>query len=69
MVYTLPYWLYADDTSGNSSKKWNKHISFLLTLAGLSREHSQHEYNVHFLATSNSAPFPEMLEGVVEELE
>ncbi|KAH9941369.1 hypothetical protein B0H21DRAFT_780213 [Amylocystis lapponica] len=30
-------WLYCDDTSGNSSKKWNKHNSILLTLAGLPR--------------------------------
>ncbi|KAF8150578.1 hypothetical protein B0H34DRAFT_801520 [Crassisporium funariophilum] len=32
-VLALPLWLYCDDTSGNQSKKWNKHNSFLFTLA------------------------------------
>ncbi|KAG2750187.1 hypothetical protein P692DRAFT_201906126 [Suillus brevipes Sb2] len=34
-VYAMPLWLYCDDTSGNLSKKWNKHNSFLFTPAGL----------------------------------
>ncbi|KAL0066643.1 hypothetical protein AAF712_006245 [Marasmius tenuissimus] len=35
-VVSLPVWMYCDDTSGNVLKKWNKHNSFLFTLAGLS---------------------------------
>ncbi|KAJ6559329.1 hypothetical protein B0H10DRAFT_1845878 [Mycena sp. CBHHK59/15] len=35
-VVAFPVWLYCDDTSGNTSKKWNKHDSFLFTAAGLS---------------------------------
>ncbi|THV03266.1 hypothetical protein K435DRAFT_791971 [Dendrothele bispora CBS 962.96] len=32
-VLAFPIWLYCDDTSGNQSKKWNKHNSFLFTAA------------------------------------
>ncbi|KIJ40620.1 hypothetical protein M422DRAFT_256592 [Sphaerobolus stellatus SS14] len=68
-VLTFPMWLYCDDTSGNSSKKWNKHNSFLFTAAGLPRKHVQREFNVHFLSTSNIAPPLEMLDGIVDQLE
>jgi hypothetical protein len=61
--------MYCDDTSGNVSKKWNEHNSFLMTPAGLPREHSQKEYNIHFLCTSNLARPLEMLDGIVEQLE
>lgn len=64
----LPLWLYCDDTSGNQSKKWNEHNSFLFTLAGLPREEVSKQYNIHFLCTSNLAPPLEMLDGVVEQL-
>jgi hypothetical protein len=65
----FPIWLYCDDTSGNLSKKWNKHNSFLFTPAGLPRHQSQKEYNVHFIATSNIAPPLEMLDGIAEQLQ
>jgi len=65
----MPIWLYCDDTSGNVSKKWNEHNSFLFQLAGLLHTHLGKEYNVHFLSTSNLAPPLEMLDGVVNQLE
>lgn len=34
-VLAFPIWLYCDDTSGNMSKKWNKHNSWLFSAAGL----------------------------------
>ncbi|KAL0058380.1 hypothetical protein AAF712_014941, partial [Marasmius tenuissimus] len=68
-VLSLPIWLYCDDTSGNISKKWNKHNSFLFTLAGLDRSEGQKEYNVHFLCTSNIAGPLEMLDGVAEQID
>ena len=68
-VYGFPIWLYCDDTSGNLSKRWNKHNSFLFTPAGLPRAAVHQEYNVHFLCTSNTAPPLEMLDGVVNQLE
>ncbi|TRM70314.1 hypothetical protein BD626DRAFT_448805 [Schizophyllum amplum] len=68
-TYAFPLWMYCDDTSGNVSKKWNKHNSFLFTPAGLPRAEVHKEYNVHFLATSNIAPPLEMLDGIVDQLE
>jgi ribulose-5-phosphate 4-epimerase/fuculose-1-phosphate aldolase len=68
-VVAFPMWLYCDDTSGNVSKKWNEHNSFLMTPAGLPREEAQKEYNIHFLCTSNLARPLEMLDGIVEQLE
>ena len=68
-VHGLPLWKYCDDTSGNVSKKWNKHNSFLFTPAGLPREHVHLQSNIHFLSTSNLAPPLEMLDGVVQQLE
>ncbi|KAK1235606.1 hypothetical protein PQX77_001159 [Marasmius sp. AFHP31] len=68
-VLSVPIWLYCDDTSGNVSKKWNKHNSFLFTLAGLERSESQKDYHVHFLCTSNIAGPLEMLDGVAEQIE
>ncbi|KAJ7147561.1 hypothetical protein C8R43DRAFT_889965, partial [Mycena crocata] len=68
-VVAFPMWMYCDDTSGNVSKKWNEHNSFLMTPAGLPREQSQKEYNIHFLCTSNLARPLEMLDGIVEQLE
>lgn len=67
-VVAFPIWLYCDDMSGNLSKKWNKHNSFLFTPAGLPRCVVHHEYNIHFLVTSNLAPPLEMLDGIVEQL-
>ncbi|KAJ7886066.1 hypothetical protein B0H13DRAFT_2535282 [Mycena leptocephala] len=58
-VVCFPLWMYCDDTSGNVSKKWNEHNSFL----------AQKEYNIHFLSTSNIAPPLEMLDGIVEQLD
>lgn len=65
----LPMMTYCDDTSGNQSKKWNEHNSFLFTLAGLPREEASKEYNIHFLCTSNLAPPLEMMDGVVQQIE
>lgn len=67
-VVAFPMWLFCDDTSGNVSKKWNKHNSFLFTAAGLPRQFVHREYNVHFLATSNTAPPLEMLDGITAQL-
>ncbi|KAJ3841113.1 hypothetical protein F5878DRAFT_611129 [Lentinula raphanica] len=68
-VVSFPIWMYCDDTSGNVSKKWNEHNSFLFTAAGLPRQESSKEYNVHFLCTSNTARPLEMLDGIIDQLE
>lgn len=68
-VLSYMIWLYCDDTSGNMSKKWNKHNSFLFTAAGLPRVMVHKESSIHFLATSNIAPPLEMLDGIVDQLD
>ncbi|KAJ7463932.1 hypothetical protein FB451DRAFT_1491960 [Mycena latifolia] len=68
-VHSVPLWTYCDDTSGNVSKKWNKHNSILFTLAGLPRALTQMLYNIHFIATSNLSPPLEMIEAVVAMLQ
>ena len=67
-VYAFPIWLYCDDTSGNTSKRWNKHNLFLFIPAGLSHEHVHREYNVHFLSTSNIAEPLEMAKAIVDQI-
>ncbi|EIN08604.1 hypothetical protein PUNSTDRAFT_28808, partial [Punctularia strigosozonata HHB-11173 SS5] len=67
-VHSLPLWLYCDDTSGNVSKKWNKHNSVLLTFAGLPRRKVQSLSNIHFLSTSNIAPPLEMMENIISTI-
>ncbi|KAI5825258.1 hypothetical protein K523DRAFT_251457 [Schizophyllum commune Tattone D] len=67
-VVSFPLWLYCDDTSGNTSKKWNKHNSFLFTAAGLPRRLVHQEYNIHFVSTSNIASPLEMAEGIVAQI-
>ncbi|KZV76151.1 hypothetical protein PENSPDRAFT_747853 [Peniophora sp. CONT] len=67
-IISLPIWLYCDDTSGNTSKKWNKHNSFLFTLAGLDPDFALRPSNIHFLATSNIAPPLEMLQEIVRQV-
>ncbi|KAL0567238.1 hypothetical protein V5O48_014753 [Marasmius crinis-equi] len=68
-VLAFLIWLYCDDTSGNTSKRWNEHNSFLFTAAGLNRTEVSKEYNMQFLCTSNSAPPLEMLVGVVDQIQ
>jgi hypothetical protein len=68
IIRHVPLTLYADDTSGNKSKQWNKHISFYFTLSGLPPEMSNMEYNCHFLTTSNVATPLKLAETVVSQL-
>lgn len=68
-VVSFMMWLYCDDTSGNLSKKWNKHNSFLFMAAGLPQRMVHQQSNIHFLCTSNLAPPLDMLDGIVEQLE
>ncbi|KAH9813286.1 hypothetical protein DFH28DRAFT_896989, partial [Melampsora americana] len=64
----VPIVLYSDDTSGNVSKKWNKHMSIFFTLAGLPPKMTNQEYHIHFLATSNCASALELLDEVVDDV-
>ncbi|KAH9810698.1 hypothetical protein DFH28DRAFT_1131780 [Melampsora americana] len=68
IIRHVPLTLYSDDTSGNISKKFNKHISIYFTLSGLPPDWSNQEYNTHFLATTNSATALELFDQVVDEI-
>ncbi|PLW21190.1 hypothetical protein PCANC_05445 [Puccinia coronata f. sp. avenae] len=68
IIQHVPITLYFDDTSGNTSKQFNKHISFYFTLSGLPPNISNQEYNCHFLASSNIASVLEQSKSIVEEL-
>ncbi|PLW52727.1 hypothetical protein PCANC_16005 [Puccinia coronata f. sp. avenae] len=68
VVRNVPITLYADDTSGNISKQFNKHISFFFTLSGLPPRLSNQKYNCHFLSTSNVASVLEISEQIVHHL-
>jgi hypothetical protein len=68
ILRNVPITLYCDDTSGNKSKKWNKHISYYFTLSGLPPNISNQQFNCHFLCTSNTVGALELGEMVVAQL-
>ncbi|KAH9440900.1 hypothetical protein Pst134EB_029552 [Puccinia striiformis f. sp. tritici] len=67
IIRHIPTTMYSDDTSGNVSKQFNKHISFYFTLSGLPPHLSNQEYNCHFLSTSNRAGVLEIASQIVKE--
>ncbi|KAI8454042.1 hypothetical protein BY996DRAFT_6431375 [Phakopsora pachyrhizi] len=68
MIRHVPLNFYADDTSGNLSKQWNKHISIFMSLAGLPPHFSNLEFNILFVGTSNISSALEFFTPVNEEL-
>ncbi|KAH9816487.1 hypothetical protein DFH28DRAFT_927252 [Melampsora americana] len=68
LIRSVPIALYSDDTSDNVSKKWNKHMSFYFTLAGLQQKLTNQEYNIHPLCTSNTANALEQGDQIVDKL-
>ncbi|KNZ45713.1 hypothetical protein VP01_7876g1, partial [Puccinia sorghi] len=68
IICHVPINLFADDTSGNKSKRWNKHVSFCFKLSGLSPMITDMEYNCHFIGTSNVYGPLELAEPIVQEL-
>ncbi|KAI8448895.1 hypothetical protein BY996DRAFT_8690301 [Phakopsora pachyrhizi] len=68
MIRNIPLNFYSDDTSGNVSKQWNKHISIFMSLAGLPPKLSNQEFNTLFVATSNIATALELAAPVCDEL-
>lgn len=68
IIRSVPVALYSDDTSGNVSKKWNKHMSFYLTLGGLQPKLTNQEYYIEPMCTSNTASALELAGLLVDEL-
>ncbi|KAG0142889.1 hypothetical protein CROQUDRAFT_14451, partial [Cronartium quercuum f. sp. fusiforme G11] len=67
-IQHVPIMLYSDDTSGNISKKWNKHMAFYCNLARLPPKMMNQEYNIHFISTSNAATALKLADSLVDEL-
>lgn len=67
-VFSVPITLFADDTSGNQSKKYNKHEAIYFTLSGLPTSIMQKEYNIHFVSASNVCSSLHMLDGIVDDI-
>jgi hypothetical protein len=53
---TVPLLVFSDETSGNTTKKWNRLENFSMSLAGLPRKEIRKVENIHFLAASNVVP-------------
>ncbi|POW16756.1 hypothetical protein PSHT_06667 [Puccinia striiformis] len=68
VIRHVPISLYCDDTSGNRFKRWNKHMSFYFTLAGLPPRWTNQNYNCHYLTTSNHAGAMELAGPIVADL-
>jgi hypothetical protein len=65
-ILSVPVVLQCDDMSGNRSKRWNKHMSWLAQLGGLKFNERTREFNMHFVSTSNIAGGLEMGAGVLD---
>ncbi|KAH9819141.1 hypothetical protein DFH28DRAFT_1148262 [Melampsora americana] len=68
VIRNVPITLYSDDTSGNVSKKWNKHMCYYFTLSALPPGMTNQVFNIHFLATSNKSSALELGDHIVDEL-
>ncbi|KAH9807622.1 hypothetical protein DFH28DRAFT_914221, partial [Melampsora americana] len=68
VIRNVPITIYSDDTSGNVSKKWNKHMSYYFTLSALPPGMTNQVFNIHFLATSNKSSALELGDHIVDEL-
>ncbi|PLW15305.1 hypothetical protein PCANC_19994 [Puccinia coronata f. sp. avenae] len=68
IIRHVPINLYADDTSGNVSKQFNKHMVYYFTLSGLPPRVANMEYNCHFLCTSKTAGALELADQIVDQM-
>ncbi|XP_070552409.1 uncharacterized protein [Ptychodera flava] len=67
-VYTLPFNLFADDTSGNKSKQWNSYHVLSIQLSGLPVQEKDKLKNIHFISTSNIVQPNDLLRPIINEL-
>ncbi|KAA1111013.1 hypothetical protein PGT21_035677 [Puccinia graminis f. sp. tritici] len=68
VIRHMPINLYCDDTSGNISKQFNKHVSFYFTLSGLPPNVANQEFNCHFVTTSNQASVLELADKITDDM-
>ena len=66
---TLPLLVFSDETSGNTTKKWNRLETFSMSFAGLQRKEMRKTENIHFLGTSNIVPSLPLGKSIANDLE
>ncbi|KAJ1555108.1 hypothetical protein HK096_008907 [Nowakowskiella sp. JEL0078] len=69
LVMIFPIALFTDDMSGNRSKKWNCHESWLWSPACIPIHEAQRPYNIHFVCTSNRSSSLEIAPALMKELQ
>lgn len=65
---TLPLLVFSDETSGNTTKKWNRLETFSMSFAGLLRKDIRKTENIHFLGTSNIVPSVPLGQSIANDL-
>ncbi|KAG8775794.1 hypothetical protein FRC12_001272 [Ceratobasidium sp. 428] len=65
-VYSVPFVVFVDDVSGNTSKQWNKHWCCYGSNASLPREKLNERINIRFMSTSQHASPIEILGGICQ---
>ncbi|XP_028393607.1 uncharacterized protein LOC114517954 [Dendronephthya gigantea] len=65
----VPLLVFSDETSGNTTKKWNRLESFSMSMAGLTRKEFRKMENIHFLSTSNIVPSVALGKSIARDLE
>ncbi|KAG8777086.1 hypothetical protein FRC12_000558 [Ceratobasidium sp. 428] len=63
-VYSVPFVVFVDDVSGNTSKQWNKHWCCYVSNASQPREKLNERINIRFMSTSQHTNPIEMLGGI-----
>ncbi|KAI7863865.1 hypothetical protein BDF14DRAFT_1998188, partial [Spinellus fusiger] len=67
-VKTVPLNLFLDDISGNTTKKWNKFKSCVMSLVAMPFKEQCKVENLFFVCTSNKLSITEMLPELVKDL-
>ena len=65
---TLPLLVFSDETSGNTTKKWNRLETFSMSFAGLLRKEMRKTEHIHFLGTSNIVPSVPLGKSIANDL-
>jgi hypothetical protein len=68
VIHHMPINLYCDDTSGNISKQFKKHVSFYFTLSRLPPNVANQEFNCHFVITSNQASVLDLADKITDDM-
>ncbi|KAL9939339.1 hypothetical protein V8E36_002152, partial [Tilletia maclaganii] len=68
MVYRVPLYIFLDDLSGASSKRWNKHLACYVQSAALPADRLSSDATIHFFAASEKASVQEISQALVQQI-